>query len=72
MPKNRGSGDDTVNWYKAAQTGGNAVLSVNKNLLIIVEGLDYSEDLTGAYNLPMKFDVADRLGIFSFKRKQHF
>ena len=48
-------------WHGAAERGGNAVLGVNPNLLIIVEGLDYSNDLTGVYSLPVVLPVANRL-----------
>jgi endoglucanase len=41
-----GSGDPTTDWRLAAKKGGDAVLSVNPNLLVIVEGLGYSLDFT--------------------------
>jgi endoglucanase len=34
---------------------------VNPNLLVIVEGLNYSNDLTGVYSLPIELSVANRL-----------
>jgi endoglucanase len=56
-----GGGDTTTDWHAAAERGGNAVLAANRNLLVMVEGLDYSLDLTGVYALPVTLDVADRL-----------
>ena len=41
--------------------GGNAVLSVNPNLLIFVEGLQYASDLRGVYYFPIKFDIPNHL-----------
>ena len=57
------------NWPSAAQRAGNAVLSVNPNLLIIVEGVDcYSGDcgwwggnLKGVSSHPIALNVANRL-----------
>ncbi|HZU08933.1 MAG TPA: cellulase family glycosylhydrolase [Pseudacidobacterium sp.] len=54
-------GDPATDWHAAAERGGNAVLSVNPNLLIIVEGVNYALDLTGAANLPIQLNVANRL-----------
>src|SRR5262249_6935489 len=47
-----------TDWMGAAQRGGNAVLSVNSNLLIIVEGLGYSLDFSGVYTKPLTLAVA--------------
>jgi endoglucanase len=41
-----GTNDATTDWRLAAKKGGEAVLSVNPNLLIVVEGLAYSLDFT--------------------------
>jgi endoglucanase len=57
------------NWPAAAQQAGNAVLSVNPNLLILVEGVDcYSDDCTwwggnlkGVSTHPITLKVANRL-----------
>jgi len=59
----------TQNWPSAAQRAGNTVLSVNPNLLILVEGVDcYSGDcgwwggnLEGVSNHPIALNVANRL-----------
>lgn len=57
------------NWPAAAQRAGNAVLSVNSNLLVFVEGIDcYSGDcdwwggnLKGVASNPVTLNVANRL-----------
>lgn len=54
-------GDPATDWHAAAERGGNAVLSVNPNLLIFVEGVNYALDLTGAANLPIELNTANRL-----------
>lgn len=53
-----GGADD---WHAAAQTGGNAVLGVNPNLLIFVEGINYAGDLSGVASTPVALNVAHRL-----------
>ena len=50
-----------LDWHGAAERGGNAVLGVNPALLVIVEGLSYSNDLTGVYSLPVQLPVDGRL-----------
>lgn len=54
-----GAGAD--DWHAAAQTGGNAVLSVNPNLLIFVEGISYAGDLSGVASTPVVLSTANRL-----------
>ncbi|MFI1607725.1 cellulase family glycosylhydrolase, partial [Streptomyces griseofuscus] len=64
-----GCGDTTVDWRLAAQRGGNAVLSVNPDMLIFVEGVQtYNGDSTwwggnleGAGTYPVQLDVAGRV-----------
>ena len=56
-----GGADATVDWHAAAQRGGNAVLAINANLLVIVEGVNYATDLGGAFSLPISLPVANRL-----------
>ena len=64
-----GCGDTTVDWRLAAQRGGNAVLSVNPDMLIFVEGVQtYNGDSTwwggnleGAGTYPVQLDVANRV-----------
>jgi endoglucanase len=41
--------------------GGNAILEVNPKLLIMVEGPEYSTDLTGFGKLPLVLKVANRV-----------
>jgi endoglucanase len=54
-------GDSTTDWQAAAVRGGNAVLGVNPNLLIFVEGINYSLDLSGVETLPVTLDVSNQL-----------
>jgi endoglucanase len=54
-------GSSTTDWHAAAQRGGNAVLSVNPNLLVFVEGVSYAGDLSGVSSLPVALSVANRL-----------
>ncbi|HEX4165842.1 MAG TPA: cellulase family glycosylhydrolase [Bryobacteraceae bacterium] len=54
-------GNPATDWHAAAQRGGNAVTSVNPNLLLIVEGVNYALDLTGAVSLPIHFRASNRL-----------
>jgi endoglucanase len=56
-----GGGDPATDWHAEAERVGNAVLAVNPNLLVIVEGVDYSLDLTGVAALPVVLDVPDRV-----------
>jgi endoglucanase len=54
-------GSVSTDWHAAAQTGGNAVLAVNPNLLIFVEGISYAGDLSGVATLPVQLNVANQL-----------
>lgn len=64
-----GCGSSTNDWRLAAERAGNAVLGVNANWLIFVEGTDcYNGDcdwwggnLEGAQNYPVALNVPDRL-----------
>jgi len=56
-----GGGNSNIDWHKAAQLCGNAIHSVNPNLLIIVEGLAYSSDQTGVYTLPLVLSVPNKV-----------
>ena len=61
--------DTTQNWPAAAQRAGNAILSINSSLLIMVEGIDcYNGDcdwwggnLEGVSSHPVTLNVAGRL-----------
>ena len=64
-----GCGDPSKDWRLAAEKAGNAILSVNPNLLIIVEGVSefngqytwWGGNLMGAKDYPVRLNVADRL-----------
>jgi len=60
-----GSGNPADDWYLAAQKAGNAILAEDPDMLIIVEGLNYANDMTPIRSKPMKLDVDNRL-IYSF------
>jgi endoglucanase len=47
-----GGTDPHLDWHAAAQRGGNAVLAENSNLLVMVEGPQYSTDFTAFASLP--------------------
>ena len=53
--------DPALDWRAAAKRAGDAVLEESSKLLIIVEGLNYASDLTGAYTNPISLAVAHRL-----------
>ena len=54
-------GSSSTDWHAAAERGGNAVLAINPNLLVFVEGVSYAGDLTGVATLPVQLNVADQL-----------
>jgi len=56
-----GGDDPKLDWHAAAERGGNAILEVNPNLLIMVEGPEYSTDLTGFGKLPVVLKIAHRV-----------
>ena len=64
-----GCGDPAKDWRLAAEKAGNAILSVNPDLLIIVEGVAAHEgqhtwwggNLMGARDHPIRLQVANRL-----------
>jgi len=64
-----GCGDPATDWRLAAERAGNAILAVNPNLLIIVEGVErYNGDycswggnLKGAQEYPVRLDVPNHL-----------
>ncbi len=64
-----GCGDLSKDWRLAAERGGNAVLAVNPNLLIFVEGVAtyngqstwWGGNLMGAGDFPVRLNVPDRL-----------
>ncbi len=64
-----GCGDPSKDWRLAAEKAGNAILFVNPNLLIIVEGVSHYSgqytwwggNLMGAKDYPVRLDVSNRL-----------
>jgi endoglucanase len=54
-------GSSSTDWHAAAQLGGNSVLSVNPNLLVFVEGVNYAGDLSAVSSLPIQLNVANQL-----------
>lgn len=56
-----GGDDPRLDWHAAAMRGGNAVLSVNSNLLIMVEGPSYSTDFTAFAKLPLVLNIPNRV-----------
>jgi len=64
-----GSGDPETDWHLAAERAGSAILEVNPNLLIIVEGVDqyqgdwywWGGNLMGARDRPVRLDVPNQL-----------
>ncbi|UUU23020.1 cellulase family glycosylhydrolase [Streptomyces sp. DSM 40750] len=64
-----GCGDTTRDWRLAAQRAGNAVLSVNPDLLILVEGVQtfngvsgwWGGNLMGVAQYPVQLDVPNRV-----------
>ncbi|MER5182859.1 cellulase family glycosylhydrolase [Streptomyces sp. NPDC002896] len=64
-----GCGDPAKDWRLAAQKAGNAVLSVNPELLILVEGVQtydgvsgwWGGNLMGVAKYPVELDVANRV-----------
>jgi endoglucanase len=54
-------GPPATNWQAAAERGGDAVLSVNQNLLVIAEGVSYAGDLSGVQGLPVELRVPRRV-----------
>jgi endoglucanase len=56
-----GGDDAKLDWHAAAERGGNAVLEANPQLLVMVEGPQYSTDLTAFGKLPLVLKVANRV-----------
>ena len=48
-----GDSDAKLDWHAAAERGGNAVLAANPNLLVMVEGPEYSTNFTAFASLPL-------------------
>jgi endoglucanase len=56
-----GGKDPKLDWHAAAERGGNLVLDVNPNLLVMVEGPQYSTNFTAFADLPLTLKVPNRL-----------
>jgi endoglucanase len=54
-------GAASTDWHAAAERGGDAVESVNPNLLIFVEGVNYALDLSGVATLPIELAMPNHL-----------
>ncbi|CAJ1366026.1 unnamed protein product [Effrenium voratum] len=54
-------GGGANDWHAAATKAGNAVLTVNPSLLVIVGGMSYGKDLTGVYRLPVHLHQPGKL-----------
>ena len=54
-------GNPQYDWHAAAQRAGNAILSANPNLLVIVEGLNYASDLTGVAQSPIVLNIPNHV-----------
>src|SRR5438067_625128 len=54
-------GPAATDWRAAAGRGGDAVLSGDPDLLVIVEGVQYAADLSGAAQLPVELGVPNRV-----------
>jgi len=56
-----GGSDPLHDWHAAAERGGNAVLDENPDLLVMVEGPEYSTNFTGFDKLPVVLKIAQRV-----------
>jgi endoglucanase len=56
-----GGSDPHLDWHAAAERGGDAVLAENPELLVMVEGPQYSTDFTAFATLPLVLKVANRV-----------
>ena len=56
-----GDGNPLTDWRAAAERGGNAVLAANPKLLVIVGGTEYSGNLTGVAEDPVRLKIRDRV-----------
>jgi endoglucanase len=56
-----GGSDPRLDWHAAAERGGNAVLAENPDLLVMVEGPQYSTDFTAFGALPLVLKVPNRV-----------
>ena len=60
-----GTGSERVDWRGAAIRGGNSVLKVAPHQLVIVEGLNYANDMLPIKDNPIQLDVPNKL-VYSY------
>ena len=60
-----GTGSESVDWRGAAIRGGNSVLKVAPNQLIIVEGLNFANDMAPIKDNPIQLDLPNKL-VYSY------
>jgi endoglucanase len=51
----------TYDWHAAAEAGGDAVQSIDSNMLIFVEGTNFASDLSGVLSLPVVLSHPDHV-----------
>ena len=56
-----GSGDQALDWKRAAAACADEILKLNPDALIFLEGLNYSTDFSGLYTNPLTLGIAGRL-----------
>jgi len=56
-----GGGDPKLDWHAASERGGNAILTAHPDLLIMVEGPEYSTNFTAFAALPVTLKFPNRL-----------
>ncbi len=56
-----GDGNAATDWKRAAELGGNAVLSANPHLLVIIGGMEYQGSLEAAYEDPARLSAPHRI-----------
>lgn len=56
-----GGPDPRLDWHAAAERGANAVLEANPQLLVMVEGPEYSTNFNAFATLPLKLKISNRL-----------
>ena len=56
-----GGSDPKLDWHAAAERCGNAVLAANPNLLVMVEGPEYSTNFTAFASLPLVLKTPNHL-----------
>jgi endoglucanase len=67
----RWGGGGKNDWKRAAKRAGNAILDINPNMLIIIEGLDYAAQLRSLYSDPLELKIDNRL-VYSFHSYSFF